>query len=75
MKTSRKNTTVALRRVLTTTSLTLGICLSGHSHAQADDWQVPRTAEGQPDLQGVWANNSSTPLERPEFFGNRATLS
>lgn len=48
--------------------------LAGPAQAQDDDWEVPRTIHGQPDLQGVWANNSSTPLERPEVFGNRATL-
>jgi len=42
--------------------------------AQDANWQVPRTINGQPDLQGVWANNSSTPLERPEFFGDRPEL-
>src|SRR5438270_7769683 len=25
-----------------------------------------RTPDGQPDLQGVWTNNSVTPLERPK---------
>lgn len=42
---------------------------------QTEDWVLPRTAAGQPDFQGVWANNSVTPLERPEIFGDRATLS
>ena len=38
-------------------------------------WTVPRTVDGQPDLQGVWANNSATPLERPEALAGKATLS
>ena len=28
-------------------------------------WSVPRTPDGHPDMQGVWANNGMTPLERP----------
>jgi len=28
-------------------------------------WTVPKTPDGQPDLQGYWTNNSYTPLERP----------
>jgi hypothetical protein len=40
----------------------------------ADDWTLGRTIDGQPDLQGVWANNSITPEERPEFFGTRETM-
>jgi hypothetical protein len=28
-------------------------------------WTAPRTPDGQPDLQGVWTNNSVTPLQRP----------
>ena len=29
-------------------------------------WIPPRTPDGQPDLQGVWTNNSVTPLQRPK---------
>jgi hypothetical protein len=38
-------------------------------------WAPPRTSGGHPDLQGFWANNNATPLERPEELAGRATLS
>jgi hypothetical protein len=37
-------------------------------------WSVPRTPDGHPDMQGVWANNGMTPLERPAVWGHRATM-
>jgi hypothetical protein len=37
-------------------------------------WKAPRTAEGQPDLQGVWANNTATPMERPKELADRPFL-
>ena len=40
----------------------------------SDDWTPPQTAFGQPDLQGTWANNRATPMERPEQFGDKALL-
>ena len=36
---------------------------------------IPRTPDGRPDLQGTWANNAATPLERPEQLADKATLS
>ena len=35
---------------------------------------MPRLADGRPDLQGVWENNSATPLERPREFANKPRL-
>jgi len=37
-------------------------------------WTVPRTPDGQPDLQGVWLSNSATPLERPKALEGRQFL-
>jgi hypothetical protein len=33
--------------------------------------QTSRTPDGQPDLQGMWVNNTATPLERPRDMANR----
>ena len=33
---------------------------------QAGNWSAPRTPWGDPDLQGVWTNTTTTPLERPD---------
>jgi hypothetical protein len=42
--------------------------------AKSQQWTVRRTADGHPDLQGVWTNATITPIERPGEFGNRKTL-
>jgi hypothetical protein len=45
-----------------------------NTRVAAKTWTAPRTADGQPDLQGLWTNATITPFERPndlagkEFF-------
>jgi hypothetical protein len=33
--------------------------------------RIPRTADGHPDLQGFWTNDSFTPVERPAELGDK----
>jgi len=35
---------------------------------------LPRTPDGRPDFQGLWLNNTATPLERPPAFAGRPSM-
>ena len=37
----------------------------------AKTWTAPRTPDGRPDLQGLWSNETLTPLERPRALGDK----
>src|SRR5712692_2779 len=37
-------------------------------------WIPARTSDGHPDFQGVWANNTVTPLQRPKAWEGKARL-
>ena len=51
-----------------------GSVLFGQAGTAPATYSVPRMPDGHPDMQGVWANNNMTPLERPKQFGLRATM-
>ncbi len=40
----------------------------------AEDYAIPLTEHGYPDLQGVWNFATSIPMERPERFGTQEFL-
>ena len=44
---------------------------SAKSTATTKPWTLPRTPDGQPDLQGYWTNPNYTPLERPAKFAGK----
>lgn len=69
---AKPGTLKSLRNGVTVAALGLA-ALTAHAQ-NGGSWEMPRTIDGHPDLQGVWANNASTPLERPEFFGDRPEL-
>lgn len=38
------------------------------------DYRAPRTVDGQPDISGIWTNDTLTPLERPARLGGQEFL-
>jgi hypothetical protein len=41
---------------------------------ESTNWVTPRTAWGDPDLQGVWSNTTATPLQRPDNLAGKTVL-
>src|SRR5262245_47072538 len=47
---------------------------SGGGGAKNGTWLAARTPDGHPDFQGVWANNTVTPLQRPKQWEGKTHL-
>src|SRR5215471_5836998 len=68
-------------RVAIITSAVLGLCALATGQglsptakpaaATKKAGSLPRTVDGHPDLQGVWTDNTITPLERPKGLGTK----
>lgn len=49
----------------------LFIFSAGAQSAEERTWEMPRTPEGHPDMQGTWFYGSATPFERPAELGRK----
>ncbi|MDA1091654.1 MAG: hypothetical protein O3A25_00065 [Acidobacteria bacterium] len=52
--------------------LAFGQTPSSPDAAADPNWQMPRLSNGHPDLQGYWTTQTFTPMERPEYLGDKA---
>tara|TARA_B100001250_G_scaffold101374_1_gene85202 strand:- start:1898 stop:2920 length:1023 start_codon:yes stop_codon:yes gene_type:complete len=61
---------------LNTFCVILSVIFAGQNFGQsANVYQVPLTEYGHPDLQGLWTDQSRTPIERPASLGLKRTYS
>lgn len=49
--------------------------IPGSASGQTEAWKEPHTSDGVPDLQGVYTFRTITPMQRPESFEGKVTLS
>ena len=58
-----------VREILTIAALSYALFCGIEVAAQ--EWTVPRTEAGHPDLQGYWINNKNVVFERPAALGDK----
>src|SRR5438105_15657667 len=68
-------TMIAVGAVITTATVLLGlgpVTVAGQAPTPAAKaGSVPKTAWGEPDLQGIWTDEYQTPLQRPARYANK----
>ena len=65
---------LAIATGLALSAATLAAQGSAVRAASSKPWVVERTPDGHPDFQGVWANNTVTPLQRPKQWEGKTRL-
>ena len=60
--------------ILTVAALLLPAAAGQSAASGETQWTVGRTSWGDPDLQGMWTNETITPFERPAQYQGRAFL-
>ncbi|MCG8415499.1 MAG: hypothetical protein MI746_14890 [Pseudomonadales bacterium] len=55
-------------------ALLISISFLFNNSVVAQDYVAPRLANGQPDFQGIWTNDTITPIERPASLADRDFL-
>jgi hypothetical protein len=64
---------VPISALAAATMLLVPASLAGQANTKvaAKTWTAPHTADGQPDLQGLWTNATITPFERPKDLAGK----
>ena len=62
------------RVVLIACTLLMAGPVTAQTRTASEDWTVPRTPDGRPDLQGLWTSQTFTPLQRPDRFAGKEFL-
>jgi hypothetical protein len=63
-----------IRLVFSVAIAMAGTSLAAQSTVGRKGWTPARTADGQPDVQGIWTNATLTPFERPASLRDKAFL-
>ena len=66
---------ILLTVALLAPGLTFGQSQSDSNLDVDPSWEMPRMPNGDPDLQGYWTTQTFTPMERPEYLGDKAFYS
>ena len=63
---------IALAAVLLASAMAAPPSAAQEGSATDPAYRAPRTPDGQPDISGIWTNETLTPLERPARLGDKA---